>query len=105
MLLCVPTQSINNKAQQDSLGGGEIHLSRKTFISELMILGLTPAEIKDLGLGCKLPRRGVYRRALLLKHLGELAKLGDIQIRRGAEIHAVVRPRNEIVALDRPDLR
>jgi hypothetical protein len=40
------SQPINNKAQQGSLGGGEIHLSRKTFISEFMILGLTQAEIK-----------------------------------------------------------
>jgi hypothetical protein len=39
-------QPINNKAQQGSLGCGEIHLSRRTFISEFIILGLTLAEIK-----------------------------------------------------------
>jgi hypothetical protein len=49
-------QPANNKAQQGSLGCRKIHLSRKTFISEFTILGLTAAEIKALSLHCKLPR-------------------------------------------------
>src|SRR5580704_13849677 len=56
-------QAVNNKAQQGSLGCSEIHLSRKTFISEFTILGLTRAEIKALNSRSRLDGQSAFKQS------------------------------------------